>query len=776
MSQELPETFSKKLSQVLEKSVPVQLRVTKCTTIGPPGVGKTCLKRLLLGLEFDPRLPSTDAMEAPEWVEFYSQSAEQRPWKRLTVDQRQSDLRKTVAELQVAEEQNPHINKDEQQSENPLVQPDVVQPDVVRPDVDQPDVDRPDVDVVDTAQQEQHESRKVSEQILKLDKALDGFKDMESIEIESNTLNLRRRFVYFIDCGGQPEYHDVQPILITAPSVYLVVFNLEEYNRKKDSTAFFHQELIERPLRSIHLFASPLPEAVSGPLEMAEGQNMIEGQREEDKGQKEEAKGLQGRTKGPQEEGGRGQQKGAKGQLAGSRASAKHLKLPSSSPSVFIVGTHLDKIEDSKRQETLQSISEKIKTEIARKPYEHLLRRCEGRMFWPVDNTKAGNLTGDSKSMTELRKQVMKGYNDAVVDIPLKWMLLEVGTKCDDMPTFYGYEELFQLCKKRDLVMDLVEFDTMLYVFHTLGLFYFPSLSFGKRRKATPKDLVFTQPNCFYQATSRVLQMCCDLKPGSDAKVACPRPGVICNTALLLKAAKLDRNIDQDWFMELLADLRIVAKHSPTEYILPAALQRGKAKLPDGMSVAPLFLTFTVAGLECTCYIPTGILCAFISQVITERKWKADLERISHSHIAFTICQNQLEKVIHIVEHMSHIEIGLQLKSSSPDLRLSVNEIARVCHSVRKDIKNSMVAAWSSIYGGAPCSVIWGFQCTQHSKPNENVHIAVFESDGHDYLLSCSKSRTVDRSQTITLGQRLWLHEFGDDHEGTVMHCFEVLP
>ena len=918
MSHEVFKNFSKNLRLVLETSVSVQLQVTKCVTIGPPRAGKTSLKHLLLGIEFDPNLPSTIAVKAPEWVEVHSEQEDQRSWRRLTVDQQINQIYKTIADLPGAEEQSLCTNVDDtfaatahRQSESQL--------------------SKEGMDMVDMAQLKQLESREpsdtfVSEGVRKLDKALTGFQDKEKMQAVGNVLG-STRLVYFIDCGGHPAYQDVQPILNTVPSVYLVVFSLEECINRKDKSAFFHQELIQRPLKSIHLFASPplLPEVAEGLKEVADGQqaspkgqqegadaqhrrarslqegakdqqertrhlqevtkslqegakcpqkratsqqegtkDSFEGttsQQEEAEGQQEGAKRLQERAKDQQEgairlqkgakdqqEGAISLQKGAKDQqeeakrqqkLAESlqegakslqerteslwkgtmnqqegakdqqeatlslqertkdqhdvtqgqqKEAQKYLTLASSSPSVFIVGTHLDKIEESKQQRTLRSISQKIEMEITKKPYRHISRRCvdKEQVFWAVDNRKAEDLTGDNlKLVNKLCKHVMEGSNDAVATIPLRWMLLAVGSKSDDsLPKFYGYKELFTLCKAKNLVKDLGEYDTMLYVFHTLGLFYFPILSLdisGTRRKPAAKDLVFTHPDCFYEATSQVLRMCCNPKQSPDAKAACPLPGVICNTALLLKAAKLDHHIDQAWFMELLADLRIVAKQLSGEYIFPAALRRSKVKLPERLSAAPLFLTFTLADLEATNYIPTGILCAFISEIITAHGWEADLESISRRHIAFTVPQNQEEMKdvsvhVHILERTSHIEIGLQMKSPSLGLCLSVKEIAHVCHSVRKTIEESLSAAWRSIYGSASCPLRLGFQCTQHSKRGKRAHIAMFESDGCEYLLSCSEGRTGDCCQEITVDQHLWLPEVTNKYLGTVMHYFQVLP
>ena len=66
----------------------ITLKITKCTTIGPPRKGKTCFKYLLTGHQWDvmSETASTDVMEAPEWVECYSLEEEgvKELWKLVS--------------------------------------------------------------------------------------------------------------------------------------------------------------------------------------------------------------------------------------------------------------------------------------------------------------------------------------------------------------------------------------------------------------------------------------------------------------------------------------------------------------------------------------------------------------------------------------------------------------------------------------------------------------------------------------------------------------------
>ena len=94
--------FQKNLEDVLKTSASVTLKITKCTTIGPPEVGKTHLKCLLLGQEWDPNTGRTDVIKAPEWVEHYVEDSS--AWKLFTCDERMQAIFRNIMEKKYQEE------------------------------------------------------------------------------------------------------------------------------------------------------------------------------------------------------------------------------------------------------------------------------------------------------------------------------------------------------------------------------------------------------------------------------------------------------------------------------------------------------------------------------------------------------------------------------------------------------------------------------------------------------------------------------------------------
>ena len=258
------------------------------------------------------------------------------------------------------------------------------------------------------------------------------------------------RLVHFIDTGGQAIYHDVHPVLITSPSVYLVVFNLEElYERSLEGRlAYFRSGLIQRPLRSIYTFGTKAP-------------------RKED-----------------------------------------YVVLHSEVPKILVVGTHLDQVplEDSGMEHFLDDISRMIEKEIGNKPYRQFVQYdTKGRSFWAVDNTLAGKEQSEDvkKYNADLRRMVQEGSTEMSMKVPLPWMLLKLVMDSKGV-RYCKYSQLLEEACSRGYVREdssEADLDTMLWLFHILGLIYYKVPSGYKKGDS----LVFIDPDCLYSATSDFL-------------------------------------------------------------------------------------------------------------------------------------------------------------------------------------------------------------------------------------------------------------------------------
>jgi len=257
-----------------------------------------------------------------------------------------------------------------------------------------------------------------------------------------------RRFIHFIDTGGQAIYHDVHPVLITSPSVYLVVVSLEMCLKEKNEASFLNTDLTQNALRSIHTFSTKMP------------------------------------------------------------SSADHITLHRQHPSVFIVGTHLDCIPPEDREAMLSELHTAIEEKMLNKPYHRFVQYDPNdRCFWAVDNTKAG-LPADKVDpaylmyVNNLHSRIQERSMDMQVKVPLTWLLFEDLTHLCERSHF-RHDELYRFARNMGFVRNEADFKMLLHLFHILGLYYY-KIPTGSQQD---QRIVYTKPNAFYKITSDLLNL-----------------------------------------------------------------------------------------------------------------------------------------------------------------------------------------------------------------------------------------------------------------------------
>ena len=661
----------------------------------------------------------------------------------------------------------------------------------------------------------------------------------------------KTRLVHFIDTGGQAIYHDVHPVLITSPSIYLVVFNLMDVCQEsgKVQLDYFRRDLIQSPLRSIYTFG----------------------------------------TKNPHD---------------------KHLLFHPEAPTIFIVGTHLDQIPENKCKEFLEMLHDEISTEIGNKPYREFVQYDPaGQSFWAVDNTQAGREQDErfKKYISKLCVMVQEKSMEMSVNIPLPWFLLKLVMNSKHM-RYCKYSELLNEARIRGYVSEHspeADLDTMLKLFHILGLFYHKVPKGYKKENS----LVFIEPNCLYSVTSDFLMAAKeeiedssedqyqtqastveeiqDSRGGSEGgrhqtqaatmkqrrhgeespQVGIKRgkmewKGIVrknkviqrmegnvkdiwhemeavlqyvkdtrvkiglepTNHELVLSSLytqlklmgqnymlpfrenqivvsmkdkqqlfigklvhslasaveavlhvsgmkrdvhhvrrEMDKAVenvtahcqnrsikshDMDQFLAILSDLRIVAQLSdPDHYVAPAALP----ELPESADsiMDGILVTMVSQTIMQVCYLPSGLFCCLISELVTGLGWT--VIPLGRTHVAFT--HKGLIGKVHLIEHQSYIKIALE-----PHMYL---RITQTCQAIRRSIHESIVNVYRNLFGDPTAGtafeelLVWGFKCEEHR--SSESHIAALQEEDHEECYAECLLQGCDAVQAITLEQMVWV-------------------
>ncbi|MGR3913641.1 MAG: hypothetical protein OD918_03815 [Gammaproteobacteria bacterium] len=808
-------------------------------------------------------------MKAPEWLECYSVEEGGQLWKLVSKEQQLGELLRAINSLPICCDRLRATPNDVPPTAVTSVAPPTATPSVVLPTT-MPSVAPPTatpsvvpptttpsvVPPTTVSNFTPHTTPPSAFQMLKqCEKALDGVCSSERIQgflkDKDGKVLGETHLVHFVDTRGQAMYNEVYPALITSPSVYLVVFSLEDFYLKNEEErlSHFRSDLIQVPLKSIYTFG----------------------------------------TKTLQEK--------------------DYVEFHPEVPRIFIVGTHLDRIpqggsaevSDESRELFLMEMHKMIRRELSNKPYFQFVQYDpKGRSFWAVDNTQAsGEHDEDAKKyISTFRRMVQDRSMEMSVKIPLPWLLLKVIMEGKGVH-YCKYSELLQEAFIRGYVREHsadTDLDSMLRLFHFLGFIYHKALGGNKA-----DSLVFINPDCLCSATSDFLMAAkeeiedsskeqdlteasadddsqgsseedengaltptmekrrdCELaKVGARLQVVkvggiVGKQGVIqrmmtnaeaitqeLETVMLsaegafakigqeptevvleslhaelkeigakyklppgdgknasslkdtrqsrlvhslvssLEAVLGDlermgeahlvqkevakvlqrarewqmRSIDSRYmeqFFAVLSDLRIIAQLNDSDnYVVPVALPKQPHSMEGTRGAASILVTVVSQTIVGACYLPTGLFCCLICELVTGLGWNViSLER---THVA--IAHDSVTGMVHIKEYESYIEINVESEASP-------QELLETCQAVRKKINMSINSVCANLYSGPSDGtnfedmLAWGFHCEVHH--SDESHIAALQEDDDECYAECLL-QGYGAVQPVTPEQMVWV-------------------
>ena len=429
----------------------------------------------------------------------------------------------------------------------------------------------------------------------------------------------------FLDCGGQLAYHDILPLFVNIPAIYLNVFNVTE-------------ELTECPIDELCSTEGNTTYAAKSALSLAE---MVT----------------------------------RSAMTVRSLADRKVPLLPDvtceSKPRIILVGTHLDKLDEKDADEKL-----KASDEILQKVLELESRLLERAivpnkkfklMFFPVNNKlyvdkshqshkhcKCKHCCATKNLKGRITKQAME---DAVkVDVPVRWYLHQLLELSQSEKSFYSYRELYERCKVEGCVTDVGEFHAMVTYFHALGLLiHLCGADVGHTEEST--CLVFTNPSYLFENISKLYLVQFEEVRGGD-KILLKHEGKLTRDAL----RELGVQLNPDHFMDLLVQLFIGAEIKSQEgdrvLFVPSVLTSSPDDAaPSGVSTGPQgeSLGFAVT-FESTSFIPCGVFTGMSARLQNASGWKIFTKSISRKRMMFTV---GTEGTVTLFDYATHISVNM---------------------------------------------------------------------------------------------------------------------
>ena len=200
----------------------VEVEITKCVTLGPPGAGKTQLKMALFG-DFEESTESTIASTGAEVVMNIFIDGEHK-WEKFDHARLQSVLYNTVTGGRY---DSRSVLSEDQESQSPVY--------ITRESVNNtrseeeartiaPERNRTDLRHTQPTATIRG-SRSLEDAFISLKERV--ITNYNSLTLGKKHLN-KAKLIHMVDSGGQPAFFDIHPIIATSRAIYLLVYNSKE--------------------------------------------------------------------------------------------------------------------------------------------------------------------------------------------------------------------------------------------------------------------------------------------------------------------------------------------------------------------------------------------------------------------------------------------------------------------------------------------------------------------------------------------------------------------
>ena len=650
--------------KAITSSPTITLHIAKAMTIGPPRVGKTALRHLLLELPLPEVSISTPVMKMAETVGILppdeaTSSAENEVSRPANVDMElvhiscedkwvlvnepsgilsllshlKEALDKAVRCDQIPKNAMVQLTSQEMKRNNSAQHTEMTQLEAQSclahadsgqtPTPSEPEQDKVEQPITATS------TGAAAEETTHVSAAASQLHELLQAPGIANITLPDAKLLQFLDCGGQLAYHDILPIFTTIPAIYLHVFDLT-------------QDLDAYPEDQICLDADEGEVCLHtrSPLSVADmmSQSVM-----------------------------------TIASLADKRVQLPKDVLLSQSPEphIVFVGTHLDEVAKKceNMKHTLDGTSRALQSVLQSELYnvdEMVVKNQDQRLparFFPVSCKQSAQPDVGRLAVKHLKGRIKKFVSDVKVKVPVKWyiyQMLEMSHAREQHAPVHEYKDLFKYCHLAKVVDDVKEFHTMVTYFHALGLLIHACNEEAYKHSEDSACHIFTDPSYLFENISKLFHVHFieeDRCKGSLRKLKLE--GKL--TEKTLKDLKVDNTqLDYEAFMDVLMNLFIGAD------IVDSTGKEGRTLFIP--SVLPFKQTTQPVATERSChfviafsekpFVPCGVYAGAIARLQSLKDWTiiSTAGKISRSNASFGV---GAEGTVHLFNCSSHIRVEL---------------------------------------------------------------------------------------------------------------------
>ena len=676
----------------LRKHGSVSVEVTRTIFVGPPEVGKSSLKHLLVHNTPKAVKTSTAVMDTPDIVtkqsdvdfssEQYAVEGGTSAWQLVNSDVMKKSLHACITNE--AYEENDQYPKEVDSEDTTDEQCEAF--------VDERKDYHPLPKQLKT-KQAQSDIPSLDEQHSRLLQEMGG---------EGKQIKLKdASFIHLLDTGGQTSFQDVLPLLLDVPCTYIQVFDAARSLDEPVPITYRCDDQTRVRLKDAEPGRDMMLRSFSSMLTMDQ---------------------------------------------KCSKALASFWQEGSPLPylRIFVVGTHKDQlIEENRLDKTTQDIATFLEA-LDRKPYYHSIEwdSLARRPFFLIDTMTDKK---DRDSVNHLRERLSSEGSSLKLDVPVMWFLCQEITRCTPKK-FFRLQDLEAFCRKHRFVDGEdadSQFRALLQLLSLLGFYSF----FNLKGVPDKDNIVCTDTGVFLKEVSKLLAMqftdptCAEMQDFKNT-------GILAFTQQLREGLNMNLEINQKWFLGALQHLGIAA-HLPSKggqerYFIPAVLPQSSVSQKPASSVAPLCFTCTTedgAFSSPYSYMPQGVFCRLAVELVRQR-WKLIEKKSTRTLLKY----RWEEFMIFLKESPGFISLIPQVVVEI----LTPSELHIRCKALFHIVKDALFLSTQAVLGShfSMTGLAVGFECPckevaiPHLAVRSEAEKLTFDClESHDPLTDASKHR-----------------------------------
>ena len=442
--------------------------------------------------------------------------------------------------------------------------------------------------------------------------------------------------LYLIDTGGQPEFHEIMPIILNGPALHMIFFNLAFNLNDPVLIRFCKQDAKDAMITYMSSYT---------------GKQMIY-------------------------------------QLLSSLYCLSKDLSPDSKPAAVLFGTHLDQVQlkDHEGEKTLEEINDSLKQLLSNVEFH-----ARGFLTYPKTDEKStifipvNNYSGDEDEIQQLQtflRQIIDDYFDPV-ELPSSWLLfhLLLRHRYECSPGVCKLEECQTLAKECGLDEKDVP-QVLQYIHQNLGTILFYEEVEGLN------ELVICDPNVLFKSIYHLVAV-----SFGGEKAYHTSADEVRKTGEI-PISELQKHIDaqpssslltNDNVIKLLKHFKILTELRDGIFFMPCLLQPDHSleltheQLLD-LCIPPLLVRFDGN------YIPVGVFSALVVKLL-QSLWEPDPEYRYRNRISF-LNEDGLSSV-ELIIYPDYLEFRIPIDNHTEE---EPEEINRFCMGVRKTVVDALEA------------------------------------------------------------------------------------